>query len=297
MSIESNYGLTRTNLNVYGSFKYISPVISYPNAKINLGLNVVRKRADGFHDIESVFYPVPWYDILEIVPEREGKGKVTFTFSGISIPSDGKPNLCERVYALMHDEFGLFSVKMHLHKVVPIGAGLGGGSADAAFAAVMLNDMFELGLLEERLEAIVSQVGSDCPFFIKNKPAYVTGRGEVLQSFDLDLSGYWIVLVNPNIHIGTKEAYAGITPSEPKLSLKELLSKDVSEWKNGVKNDFEASIFPNHPEIEKVKSQLYEFGADYASMTGSGSTVFGLFENEPTHLSFAKEYAVKITRL
>ncbi|MBI1288378.1 MAG: 4-(cytidine 5'-diphospho)-2-C-methyl-D-erythritol kinase [Flavobacteriales bacterium] len=272
-------------------------MIGYPNAKINLGLNVVRKRSDGFHDIESVFYPIPWYDILEIVPESKGSGRVTFTSSGIDIPSDGKPNLCERVYQLMHDEFDLFSVKMHLHKIVPIGAGLGGGSADAAFAAAMLNDMFDLGLSEERLEAIVSQVGSDCPFFIRNKPAYVTGRGEVLEPFDLDLSGYWIILVNPNIHIGTKEAYAGITPSEPEFSLKELLSKDVSEWKNGVKNDFEASIFPNHPAIEKLKEQLYALGADYASMTGSGSTVFGLFEKQPSDVKFSYGYSVKIAQL
>lgn len=272
-------------------------MISYPNAKINLGLNVVRKRTDGFHDIESVFYPIPWRDILEIVPDTASKGEVTFTSSGISIPSDGKPNLCERVYQLMHEEFGLFSVKMHLHKIVPIGAGLGGGSADAAFAAVMLNQLFEFELSTEKLEEVVAQVGSDCPFFIRNKPAYVTGRGEVLQQFDLDLSGYWMALVNPNIHIGTKEAYSGITPSEPNSSLQEILSKDVSEWKNAVKNDFEASIFPNHPSIQKLKEQMYELGADYASMTGSGSTVFGLFEKEPEGLFFEKEYAVKITQL
>lgn len=272
-------------------------MITYPNAKINLGLNVARKRDDGFHDIESVFYPIPWCDILEIVPEKSGRGEVIFTSSGIDIPANGSANLCEQVYDLMHEEFDLKSVKIHLHKIVPIGAGLGGGSADAAFIAVMLNDMFELGCSHEKLEVIVSKVGSDCPFFIENKPAYVTGRGEILEPFDLDLSGYWIVLVNPNIHIGTKEAYSGIAPAEPHSSLKELLSKDVSEWKNGVKNDFEASIFPNHPEIEKLKSQLYANGAEYASMTGSGSTVFGLFENEPQQLDFQEGYFVKIAQL
>lgn len=272
-------------------------MISYPNAKINLGLNVVRKREDDFHDIESVFYPIPWCDMLEIVPEKTGRGEVAFTSSGIEIPSNGSPNLCEQVYQLMREEFDLKSVKIHLHKLVPVGAGLGGGSADAAFTAAMLNDMFELGCSLEKLEAIVSKVGSDCPFFIRNKPAYVTGRGEILQPFDLDLSGYWIVLVNPNIHIGTKEAYAGITPTEPHLSLQELLLKDVSEWKHDVKNDFEASIFPNHPEIEILKTQLYENGAEYASMTGSGSTVFGLFENEPQQIDFAEGYFVKIVQL
>jgi 4-diphosphocytidyl-2-C-methyl-D-erythritol kinase len=272
-------------------------MISYPNAKINLGLNVVRKRDDGYHDIESVFYPVPWSDILEIVPEKSGRSKVTFTFSGIEIPSSGNPNLCEQVYQLMHKEFDLPSVKIHLHKIVPIGAGLGGGSADAAFAAVTLNDLFQLQLSTEQLEAIVAKVGSDCPFFIKNRPAYVTGRGEILEPFDLDLSGYWILLVNPNIHIGTKEAYAGITPSQPQTSLKELLSKEVSEWKNGVKNDFEASIFPNHPAIEKLKKQLYDSGSDYASMTGSGSTVFGLFNKQPQQFQFPEGYSVKIAQL
>lgn len=278
-------------------YLYFSPVISYPNAKINLGLNVVQKRSDGFHSIESVFYPVPWFDILEIVPEKSGRGKVTFTSTGVEIPSNGNPNLCEQVYQLMHNEFDLRSVKMHLHKLVPIGAGLGGGSADAAFTAVMLNDLFQLKRSTEQLEAIVAKVGSDCPFFIQNKPAYVTGRGELLEPFDLDLSGYWVILVNPNIHIGTKEAYAGITPSEPQSSLKQFLVTQVSEWKNGVKNDFEASIFPNHPTIEKLKTQLYEFGADYASMTGSGSTVFGLFENQPQQLRFPEGYSVKIAQL
>jgi len=272
-------------------------VVSYPNAKINLGLNVVRKRDDGFHDIESVFFPIPWCDILEIVPDRKCKGEVTFTSSGFHIPTDGKPDLCERVYQLMHEEFGLFSVKMHLHKVVPIGAGLGGGSADAAFAARMLNEMFQLHVPPKRLEEIVAQVGSDCPFFIRNRPAYVTGRGEVLELFGLNLSCWWMVLINPNIHIGTKEAYAGIVPAEPQHSLKELLKKDVSQWKPGLKNDFEESIFPKHAAIANLKERLYGFGADYASMTGSGSTVFGLFRNEPPQMRFTTEYAVKVLRL
>ena len=272
-------------------------MISYPNAKINLGLNVLRKRVDGYHDIESVFYSVPWFDILEIVPEKSGRGEVSFTSSGITIPSDGNTNLCEQVYSLMSDEFRLPSVKMHLHKIVPIGAGLGGGSADAAFAAVMLNEMFELNLTTGKLEEIVARVGSDCPFFVRNKPAYVTGRGDVLEPFELDLSGYWIVLVNPNIHIGTKEAYSGITPCEPKSALRNLLLSDVSEWKNEVRNAFEISIFPNHPEIAKLKEHLYSFGADYAAMTGSGSTVFGLFENEPKQLVLEAGYSTKIAQL
>ena len=256
-------------------------MISYPNAKINLGLNVVRRRPDGFHDIESVFYPVPWRDILEIVPAKEGRGEVAFTSSGLEIPSDGNPNLCEQVYSLMHDEFGLSGVKMHLHKIVPIGAGLGGGSADAAFTAIMLNKLFELKLSADKLEQIVGQVGSDCPFFIRNRPVYVTGRGEVLKPFDLKLSGYWIMLINPKIHIGTKEAYEGIQPIETSNSLQNELQKEMGEWKDVVLNDFEKSIFPKHPIIKGLKDDLYDQGANYASMTGSGSTVFGLFEEEP----------------
>jgi 4-diphosphocytidyl-2-C-methyl-D-erythritol kinase len=256
-------------------------MISYPNAKINLGLNVIRKRSDGYHDIESVFYPIPWRDVLEIVPERAGKGKVTFTSSGINIPSDGKPNLCERIYQLIHDEFGLFSLKIHLHKIVPIGAGLGGGSADAAFVATMLNEMFELELSVEKLEDIVSKVGSDCPFFIQNKPTFVTGRGEILEPFNINLAGYWLMLINPNIHIGTQEAYAGIRPSLPKTSLQELLRKNVSEWKTVVSNDFETSVFSPYPILQQIKKHLYAQGAVYASMTGSGSTLFGLFEKKP----------------
>jgi 4-diphosphocytidyl-2-C-methyl-D-erythritol kinase len=282
---------------VFDDCGYFRHVISYPNAKINLGLNVIEKRTDGFHNIESVFYPVPWCDILEIVPEKSGRGAVTFTSSGIEIPSDGHVNLCEHVYDLMHDDCDLPAVKIHLHKIIPIGAGLGGGSADAAFTAVMLNQMFDLRLSSDHLQAVVSQAGSDCPFFIENRPAYVTGRGELLEPFSLDLSGYWILLVNPNIHIGTKEAYAGITPSKPEHSLKDVLSREVSEWRNTLKNDFEASIFPNHPEIEKLKTRLYNLGADYASMTGSGSTVYGLFENRPQLFNFPEGYSVKIAQL
>lgn len=271
-------------------------MIVYPNAKINLGLNVIRKRPDGYHDIESVFFPIPWKDILEIIPEKTGRGKVTFTSSGISIPSHGEPNLCERVYALMHAEFNLPSVKIHLHKIVPIGAGLGGGSADAAFAASLLNQLFELKLSDHKLEHIVAQVGSDCPFFIQNKPAFVTGRGEFLESFNLNLSGFWIMLINPNIHIGTKEAYSGIRPKPSTIDLRTILGQHPSKWKGKLTNDFEESVFPNHPVIAELKANLYAQGAAYAAMTGSGSTVFGLFETEPKW-SGKENYQLKIAQL
>lgn len=271
-------------------------MIYFPNAKINLGLNVVAKRDDGFHDIESVFYPIPWQDILEVIPQKSGKGSVVFTSSGIEIPSDGNRNLCERVYQLMHDEFDLGSVKIHLHKIIPIGAGLGGGSADAAFVVTALNQLFELNLSTEKLEEIVSKVGSDCPFFVRNKPAFVEGRGEVLNPIEIDLSGFWIMLINPNIHIGTKEAYAGMKPMQPKFALKESLLEDVSSWKETVSNDFERSVIPAYPVLSHIKDELYGAGAVYASMTGSGSTMFGLFDEEPTW-NGNNNFQVKIARL
>lgn len=272
-------------------------MISYPNAKINLGLNILRKREDGFHEIESVFYPIPWTDILEIVPDDSTKGTVSFASSGIEILNRGKPNLCEQVYSVMNEKYYLPSIKMHLHKTVPIGAGLGGGSADAAFAAKMLNDLFELQLSFAELEAIVSTVGSDCPFFIQNKPAFVTGRGEKLAPIKLDLTGLWMILVNPNIHIGTAEAYAGIKPRESELSLKNILEKDIACWRESVTNDFEESIFSRHPDIKEIKNVLYKAGVVYASMTGSGSTVFGLFEKPPANLNFSSTYLTKIVQL
>jgi len=272
-------------------------MIFYPNAKINLGLNVTRKRTDGFHEIESVFFPIPWCDMLEVIPGKTGKGAVSFTSSGIGIPCNGKANLCEQVYQLLHNEFNLPSIKMHLHKIVPIGAGLGGGSADAAFTATMLNELFGLKMTEKKMENVVENVGSDCPFFIKNQTSFVTGRGEVLGNFDVNLSDYWMVIVNPNIHIGTEEAYAAIVPTQPETSLKSLLRKPVSEWKNTVKNDFEESVFGSYPAIPKLKEHLYSLGAAYASMTGSGSTVFGLFSAEPANLNLSKEFVVKVVKL
>ncbi|MDP6908989.1 MAG: 4-(cytidine 5'-diphospho)-2-C-methyl-D-erythritol kinase, partial [Flavobacteriales bacterium] len=265
--------------------------------KINLGLNILLRRQDGFHEIESVFYPIPWRDILEIVPEKSGKGSASITSSGVEIPSDGKANLCEQVYQLMHEEFNLPSVKMHLHKIIPIGAGLGGGSADAAFTVTMLNELFNLKLTDDKLEQVVASVGSDCPFFIKNKAAYVTGRGEVLDSFELNLSGCWMLLVNPNIHIGTADAYAGVRIGQPEVSLKEVLKKPTSEWKGAVTNGFENSVFAKYPVLSELKDQFYRMGASYASMTGSGSTVFGIFETQPQLTVFSEEYSVKVVQL
>ena len=255
-------------------------MISYPNAKINLGLNILRKREDGFHDIESVFYPVKWRDILEIVPSGVGKGKVDFSASGIAVPGELSSNLCVKAYQLLNNDHDLPSIKIHLHKRVPIGAGLGGGSADASFTLAMVNELFGLNLTVEELENYAAQLGSDCPFFIRNRPALVTGRGEVMNPIQVDLHRWRIVLINPQIHIGTAEAYSNVSPTVPNLSIERIITKPIHEWKNVLKNDFEASVFPSHPTVKNIKAKLYERGAVYASMTGSGSTVFGLFKNE-----------------
>jgi len=253
-------------------------MIANPNAKVNLGLRILRKRPDGYHDIESVFIPVKWEDIIEIVPDSDqGDGKVTFTSSGLAVPDDGKPNLCERAYLLLAQEFGLPSVKMHLHKMIPMGAGLGGGSADAAFVLKILNDSFSLKMSNLRLEELAGRIGSDCPFFIRNTPQYVTGRGEQMEPFRLDLFGHHILVIHPGLHVGTAEAYAGVTPKIPDNDLRELLQRPIIQWKDTVKNDFEESVIRLHPVIAELKELLYRNGALYASMTGSGAAVFGIF--------------------
>ncbi|NLR90928.1 4-(cytidine 5'-diphospho)-2-C-methyl-D-erythritol kinase [Flammeovirga agarivorans] len=262
-------------------------MISYPNAKINIGLAITSKRQDGFHDIASCFYPVGWSDILEIIPSEE----LSFQSTGIDIPGNADHNLCLQAYHLLNKDFNIPPVQMHLHKIIPIGAGLGGGSADGAFALVMLNEMNNLGLSDEQLEEYAAQMGSDCPFFIKNKPVYVTGRGEVFNELDLTLKGKKIVLVNPNIHISTKEAYSGVSPKALDFELKATLEGNIEDWKDHVKNDFEDSLLKKYTVIDKIKSDLYKQGAEYASMTGSGSTVFGIFSTE-IDLSNYTEYSV-----
>ncbi len=254
-------------------------MIAYPNAKINLGLNILRKRPDGYHDIESLFIPVQWRDILEIVEHSEGtRGSVLFSSSGIPVPNDGRPNLCERAYHLLNERHALPSVRIHLHKIVPIGAGLGGGSADAAFTLRMLNELFRLGESDAELEHLAGLLGSDCPFFVRNSPQFVTGRGECMEPFPMHLTGLHMLIVYPKIHIGTAEAYAGVTPAMPTTPLVELLRVPIEDWKHLVRNDFEESVFPNHPVLPRLKQQLYDAGAIYASMTGSGSSIFGIFK-------------------
>ena len=247
-------------------------MIVYPNAKINIGLNVLEKQADGYHKLSSVFYPVnELYDILEILPAKH----FSFSSSGIAIP--GNSNICVKAFELLKEDFEIENVIMHLHKQIPIGAGLGGGSADGAFALKALNEIFKLELSIIELEDYALQLGADCPFFIENSPKYITGIGEKMRNINLDLSSYKLKFIYPELHISTAEAYGGIIPSQPKKNLLDLINQPIENWKKSVKNDFEVAAFAKYPELAKMKEQLYADGAIYASMTGSGSVIYGVF--------------------
>ena len=255
-------------------------MISFPNAKINIGLNVVEKRPDGYHNLETIFYPVKLSDALEVIEA----GETSFSSSGIEIDAVPESNLVYKAYSLLCGDFNLPPVKMHLHKVIPFGAGLGGGSADAAFALKMLNDYFALGLTTTQLEDYAARIGADCPFFIQNKPTFAHGIGDQFKSVNLDLAAYEIVIVKPPFSVSTPQAYRNIVPAKSDFNLLEIDQLPIEEWKSVVKNDFEKSVFPQFPEIEDLKNKLYEAGAVYASMSGSGSAIFGIFRHLPINL-------------
>jgi 4-diphosphocytidyl-2-C-methyl-D-erythritol kinase len=247
---------------------------SFPPCKINLGLHIISKREDGFHDLETCFYPVPWTDILEIIPAKE----LAFTYSGNAIPGREEDNLCLRAYHLLKADFNIAPVKIHLHKIIPIGAGLGGGSADAAYTLRLLNEIFDLSLSVDQLKNYAPKLGSDCCFFVQDKPMLGTGKGEILTEIDISLKGFYLVIVKPTIHVSTQEAYSGISPKRPTTKIQEILKRPVADWKEVLKNDFEESIFKKYPAIAEIKNRFYSNGAIYASMSGSGSSVFALFE-------------------
>ena len=253
-------------------------MILFPPAKINLGLHVVAKRTDGFHELETVFLATPLKDALEVLKAD----RMQFTTSGLTVSGAPEDNLCLRAYQLMHQKHHLAPVKIHLHKVIPMGTGLGGGSADAAYTLLALNELFELGLSNELLRQYAAQLGSDCAFFIDPIPHYASGRGEVLEPIAVDLSAYKIGIVYPAVHVNTGWAYRQITPKAPAIGLKEILKQPIATWKTQLVNDFEAAVFPSHPALEDIKSKLYAMGAVYACMSGSGSAFFGLFPKEST---------------
>ena len=248
-------------------------MILFPHAKINIGLNILSKRKDGYHDISSIFYPVKQcYDVLEITEQQH----FSFVKSGIKIP-DGE-NLCEKAFHLLKKDFSFANVEIHLYKHIPIGAGLGGGSADAALTLMGLNQLFELELNKTQLKKYALSLGADCPFFIDDRPTLVEGIGEKLSPIDLDLNGFEIKLINPEIHISTADAYARVSPEMPETPLNDLIKLPIEKWKGKIKNDFEKIIFEKYPKLQSIKEQLYKDGAIYSAMSGGGSTIYGVFK-------------------
>ena len=258
----------------------INKMITYPNAKINLGLNITEKRPDGYHNLETVFYPINLQDALE-VKLLEGEGEYTLKTAGTPIEGDPDNNLVVKAYRILKQDFPeMKAVDIHMYKHIPTGAGLGGGSADAAFMLKLLNEKFKLQLSTEQLEGYASKLGADCAFFIRNKPVFASGIGNIFEPIELSLKGYYLVLVKPDIFVSTKDAFAHIKPKAPQHSLKEIIRMPVETWRATMKNDFEESVFYKFPEIAAIKDKLYDMGAVYASMSGSGSSVFGIFREQ-----------------
>ena len=256
-------------------------MICFPNCKINLGLNIVNRRADGYHDLETVFYPVTGlHDALEVtVANAHEEREYTFQQYGNALDCEPETNLVVKAYQLLEETYpDLRPITIHLLKHIPSGAGLGGGSADAAFMLKLLDQFFELHLSTTQLEQLAVQLGADCAFFIQNQPTFATGIGDVFSPISLSLKDYQIIIIKPNVFVSTKEAFAHIHPQRPTVSIVDILQAPISEWRQYLVNDFEASIFPQHPQIEAIKRLLYDNGAEYASMSGSGSSVYGLFK-------------------
>ncbi len=256
-------------------------MVVFPKAKINIGLRIVEKRPDGFHNIETFFYPVALYDALEFVVRKDNRRHDSLRVTGVMEETDPENNLVMRAVKLMRSSFDFPRIHIHLHKTIPVGAGLGGGSSDAAGMLRVLNRYFIFGLNSEELRTFAVRLGSDAPFFIDGTPSFAEGVGNILSEFPLDLSSYNIVLLYPGLNISTAEAYTGCVPCPTGLSLRQILNLPVGEWRGRVINDFELNIFRNCPQLGELKMALYEAGAVYASMSGSGSTVYGIFREIP----------------
>ena len=269
-------------------------MIAFPNSKINLGLHITAKRGDGFHDLETLFYPIEFNDILELIASKEPH----FTISGIPIPGEQIDNLCLKAYNLLRRDFPtLPGVDIFLHKHIPTGAGLGGGSSDGAFTLTLVNDLFDLGLSRQQLIDYAIQLGSDCPFFLVNKPCYASGRGELLEPAEIDLSEYTIVLVHGDVPVSTAWAFAQVTPGPVTKPLRSVLEMPVAAWKTSLVNDFESAVLSRYPHLVQIKQNLYHAGALYASMTGSGSSFFGIFpKNHVGSISFDRNFQIDIIK-
>ena len=262
-------------------------MILFANAKLNIGLQVIAKRTDGYHELNSVFYPLPIYDIIELLDTTATK--TTLNIQGEHIPGNLRNNLCIRAFELLEKDYGIPPVSIDLIKQIPIGAGLGGGSADASFVLKGLNTLFQLNLTEEQLAGYAAKLGADCPFFIANNPVFATGIGTDFKDLNLSLDGYHIAVIMPNIHISTAEAYAGVQPKVPEVNLEEAIRLPIQEWKFHIRNDFEDGIFERYPLLKEIKETLYQKGAIYASMSGSGAAIYGIFW-EKTDLSELAKY-------
>jgi 4-diphosphocytidyl-2-C-methyl-D-erythritol kinase len=256
-------------------------MITYPNAKINIGLNITERRPDGYHNIESVFYPINLQDAVEIktIEGEEPQGGYKLKVSGTILDGTPDDNLVVKAYQLLRKDFNFPAQKIHLYKHIPVGAGLGGGSSDAAAIIKMLNEKFALGLTSEQMQNYAVQIGADCPFFINNTPVFATGIGNIFTPIEFSLHGKTIILVKPDIFVSTRDAYALVKPSPAAIPLTEAIKQPISEWKQIVTNDFEKSVFAKYPEIAAIKDKLYDMGAIYASMSGSGSAVYGIFDS------------------
>ena len=274
-------------------------MLCFPNAKINIGLYVTEKRADGFHTIESLFYPIGLSDLLEVVEDKGKKlSQAEITVTGIKFEGDPENNLCVKAYRLLNKDIDLPPVKIHLHKCIPVGAGLGGGSSDAAYFIKLLNEKFRLDLSDEAMMNYTRKIGSDCAFFINNKPVIATEKGDVFEDTMDKIEGSHLVLVHPRIHVSTIDAYSWIRPLKRKKSLKEeIATGDKTKWRKNILNDFEAPVFERYPEIKAIKEKMYELGAYYASMSGSGSAVYGLFDTKPNIKKSFSKYFVWEERL
>ena len=254
-------------------------MITFPNAKINLGLNIIEKRPDGYHNLETIFYPINLQDALEVTRRENNDKEYTLHISGAPLEGEPEDNLVVKAYKLLKKDYpGLLPVDIHMYKHIPAGAGLGGGSSDAACMIKLLNDKFSLGLSTERMEEYAVKLGADCAFFIRNKPVFATGIGNLFEPVELSLKGYHIILIKPDIFVSTRDAFAEIKPVRPAVSLKEIVKQPIETWKSSMKNDFEDSVFKKFPEIAAIKDELYDLGAVYAAMSGSGASVYGIFK-------------------
>ncbi len=273
-------------------------MICFPNAKINIGLNITGRRSDGFHNIETVLFPIELCDVLEFIEDsNNNNGSYKIYCSGIELKDPPENNLCVKAYILLKKDYDLPAITIHLHKIIPVGSGLGGGSSDAAYMLKSLNKEFHLNISIRKLYKYAEQLGSDISFFINNKPAFAYETGNKIREIDLSLDGKYIFIVYPEIQISTRQAYSKAFIRKPKISLEEIVKLPVNEWKQNIKNDFESTIFPKYPELKAIKKELYDMGALYASLSGSGSSLYGIFSSVPEIPDKIKKYFTRCYKI